>query len=46
MDNYFYVGLLPNGLYWLSYTDILNEGRFVEDPDLPNDRDVHGSLSW
>jgi hypothetical protein len=45
-ETFLCLALLPNGAYWLSYTDVLNEGRFVEDPELPNDRDIHGALSW
>ena len=39
-------GLVPNGLYWYSYTDILDEGSFVPDPDLPNEREIRTPLTW
>ena len=39
------LGKLPNGLYWQPDTDVVNEGNFVNDPDVPNDRDQVG-LDW
>ncbi len=29
----------PNGVYWQPSTDLKNEGYFVNDPDVPNDRE-------
>jgi hypothetical protein len=43
--NQLILAYLSNGVYWQPSTDIKNEGNFINDPDIPNDRE--GTvISW
>ena len=42
----FLLDFLANGLYWMPFTDVLNEGYFGIDPQVPNDRINYQGLKW